>query len=116
MAIQVGVFYSFLEQHLSQHPDWIVLEHEELCRDPVAGFRELFSVLDLEWSPRVEQAIHLTNATGEGFQTRRISAEEPEKWAKILTPAQADEIKAALRPFGLTRWPQLAAARPYQSS
>ena len=39
------------------HPDFIVVRHEDLSRDPVAGYRDLYRSLDLEFTPRVEKTI-----------------------------------------------------------
>jgi hypothetical protein len=39
------------------HPEFIVLRHEDLSRDPVPGYRDLYRSLDLEFTPRVEKII-----------------------------------------------------------
>lgn len=40
-----------------RHPDWHVVIHEELCRDPMTVFRRLYRELDLPWSRSVERVI-----------------------------------------------------------
>jgi sulfotransferase family protein len=39
------------------NPDFIVVRHEDLSRDPVTGYRDLYQLLDLEFTPRVEKTI-----------------------------------------------------------
>ena len=39
------------------NPDFIIVRHEDLSRDPVSGYRDLYQLLDLEFTPRVEETI-----------------------------------------------------------
>jgi len=39
------------------NPDFIIVRHENLSRDPIAGYRDLYQSLDLEFTPRVEKTI-----------------------------------------------------------
>ena len=41
----------------ARHTDWIIVVHEELCKAPMATFRNLFSQLGLRWNRRVERVI-----------------------------------------------------------
>ncbi len=41
----------------AHHPEWQVVTHEELCREPLATFRRLYDALDLPWSTRIERRI-----------------------------------------------------------
>ncbi|HXF86583.1 MAG TPA: sulfotransferase [Anaerolineales bacterium] len=39
------------------HPDFIVVRHEDLSRDPLNGYRDLYASLGLDYTPRVQQII-----------------------------------------------------------
>jgi glutaredoxin-related protein len=39
------------------HPEFIVIRHEDLSRDPVPGYRDLYGSLGLEFTPRVKEVI-----------------------------------------------------------
>ena len=39
------------------NPDFIIVRHEDLSRDPLSGYRDLYKLLDLEFTPRVEETI-----------------------------------------------------------
>lgn len=50
--------YKVLLSQASKYPDWEVVTHERLSRDPVSTFRHLYSVLELPWHGSVERKIH----------------------------------------------------------
>jgi hypothetical protein len=56
-ALLWKMIYCAVHATLEQHPDFIVVRHEDLSRDPVSGYRELYKSLDLEFTPRVEKTI-----------------------------------------------------------
>jgi len=39
------------------NPDFIIVRHEDLSRAPLSGYRDLYKLLDLEFTPRVEETI-----------------------------------------------------------
>lgn len=51
------VVYWRVLQYQKRHPHWIYIRYEELCEDPEAGFRELFSRLNLQYTGRAAQKI-----------------------------------------------------------
>jgi len=48
-----GVVYKFKEMN----PEWLVVRHEDLSRDPVNRYRDLYASLGLDFTPRVEKII-----------------------------------------------------------
>lgn len=120
--------YRVLLEQRARHPDWLVVVHEELCKAPVATFRQLFDRLDLPWSSRVERAIRQqTGAHNKAEATswqdhHRDSAALFELRRGMLTPAEREKVLAitgevALRiypeeSFGLTSRTREAVAQP----
>jgi hypothetical protein len=40
-----------------QHPDFVVVRHEDLSLDPLAGYRQLYEALGLDYTDKVQQTI-----------------------------------------------------------
>ena len=51
--------------HKARHlnPDFIVVRHEDLSRDPANGFRHLYNSLGLDYSPRVEEIVRKSSSS-----------------------------------------------------
>lgn len=56
-ALLWRMIYRVVHATLDLHPAFKVIRHEDLSRDPVRGFRELYQFLDLDFTARVEAAI-----------------------------------------------------------
>ncbi len=56
-ALSWKVFHQVIYQYQQAHPDWIFVKHEDLCRDFVGGFKDLYSRLALPWSIEVQEKI-----------------------------------------------------------
>ena len=51
------MIYRVVARMINLYPSFIVVRHEDLSRDPVSGYRDLYAALDLDFTPKVEQAI-----------------------------------------------------------
>ena len=51
------MIYAVVQKFHQMNPEWIVLRHEDLSRDPVNRYRELYSTLGLDFTKRVEKFI-----------------------------------------------------------
>jgi hypothetical protein len=56
-ALLWKMIYHSVHATRALNPDFIIVRHEDLSRDPVAGYRDLYQLLDLEFTPRVEKII-----------------------------------------------------------
>jgi hypothetical protein len=56
-----ALLWKLLHHHIrllrDDHPDWIFVRHEDLTRDPEAGFRAIFGRLGLDFSAEVERGL-----------------------------------------------------------
>lgn len=54
-----ALLWSLVHHHIdllrAEHPDWIFVRHEDLSRDPVNGFRDLFARVGLDFSDEVRR-------------------------------------------------------------
>jgi hypothetical protein len=82
------------------HPEWSLVRHEDLSRDPLGGFRALYTALGLEWTTAVAAAILAHTATGnppevrEAHGIRADSARNVEAWRHRLTEDEVRRIRA----------------------
>lgn len=95
----VGVQCTMTERLARRHPDWLVLDHEWVCEDPAARFREVFARLDLPWSAAVDDFIAARNVAGSGRVNMRLASEEAHRWRTRLTEEQARDASAVLARF-----------------
>lgn len=92
-------------------PEVLVVRHEDLSRDPVAGFRALAEQLGLPFQPRMERAVRRATsadnpselATRDPHRTRLNSAANLDNWRSRLSAGEVERIRritaTAARPF-----------------
>lgn len=93
--------YHVLLTYAGRNPGWIVRTHEELAVNPLREIRELYRILGLEWTARVERRVRgHTNARnpaaapeGVVHQLRRDSAAAVRTWRKILTEEEVSYLR-----------------------
>lgn len=110
IAWHVCLLTHVLGDALERHPDWRLVTHEDLCREPLTGMRDVFDGLGLAWSPEVERFLSESNRPGEGLKPVRVTTEQPDRWRKRLTHAEVEEIEGVLAQFPRRGWVRLPAA------
>ena len=82
-----------------ERPLWTFVRHEDLSREPVAGFRALYERFGYTWTPEVRRTIEEHSGVGNPEETtdaashRRDSAKAITAWKSRLTPAEIDRIR-----------------------
>ena len=99
VAWQTGVFASAVTSLADSHPDWHIVTHEDLCRDPRGGFRHLYADLGLSWTSTADDYLHRSNRPGTGIKTNRVTKDQPGRWRHRLTYSQVEEIRRVLALF-----------------
>jgi hypothetical protein len=91
----------------ARHPEWRLVRYEELCDDPLGGFRGLFRSLALDWTSEVEAWTNKTTreASAGAFSTSRVTALQRDAWRQAMTARQIAEVRRIVEPFG---FPDLA--------
>jgi hypothetical protein len=85
---------------LDRNPGWLLADHDDLCVDPVDGFHGLLAGLGLPSSSAVEAFVVASNGEAGGpYVTRRLTAEQPQTWRQILTPAEVADVSAVADAF-----------------
>jgi len=85
----------------------VIMAFEWLCRDPVAGFQELYRRLGLEWVTEAERFIRDADREGDdrAYAIARASAKQIDKWAGRLHRNDVQACRAFVEPFGLPYYP-----------
>jgi hypothetical protein len=116
----VGVLTAALKQTAERHPEWIVISHDLLSRDPYEGFTMLFAQLGLPWTPRVKAYLEaaddpsfvVTGANPRSHPNQQTSAggdtsrrlQQATQYRRRLTPAQVVEARSVLDDLPLGSW------------
>jgi hypothetical protein len=88
VAVAIGALDVLMGEAMARNPGWVVISHEALCHEPIAGFRNAFEQLGLDFGDDVEHFLTESDTPGEGLATRRVTAEQPERWRRL----PADEL------------------------
>ncbi len=103
------VLYSVVERFQERHPDWIYVRLEDLSRNTLPAFRELYDRLGLEWSDGVESYLRATSdernlaVDMDPGSVRRHSAVHSWSWQKLLTLEEIERLRAQTDPLW-QRW------------
>jgi hypothetical protein len=104
---------SICQDVAARHDDVVVVDHEALCREPVAEFRALTTRVGLAWTERGIAALAASNQPGEGWSTRRVTAEQPGRWRTRLTAEEQARAIRWLAKFPIADdYPELRAYEP----
>jgi hypothetical protein len=98
-AFVFGVGACLLRDATARHPEWTVVSHEVLCRDPKDEARALLARVGLEWGPGTERYLVESDREGTGYRTERRARDQPERWRSRLTEEQVDGILTTLARF-----------------
>ena len=84
-----------------EHPDWVVVRHEDVAADPVSAFRELYERFGLSWSEQVASTIRAESAAGNPQEVmgsvqhglQRDSRSIATIWQQRLEPQQVTAVR-----------------------
>jgi hypothetical protein len=106
------LLWKILNHHVAQlreeHPDWIFVRHEDLSRDPLVRFRDIYGQLGLHFTPEVLKAIRNYSENGgllaklspfsHKRKTVRNSTENILSFRKRLSKDELDRIRRSAAP------------------
>ncbi|HLE52211.1 MAG TPA: sulfotransferase [Anaerolineales bacterium] len=95
------IIYQVVGGLKERYPQFIVIRHEDLSVDPLAGYRELYASLGLNFSPQVQQAIlNSSKPENPGEVSRRAvhsvhldSRANLANWKRRLTVEEIERIR-----------------------
>jgi hypothetical protein len=101
-ALLWKLIYRVVHITCEQHPDFLIVRHEDLSRDPIPGYRDLYASLGLEFTPRVEKTI-LNSSNSENpreLSRKKVhdfkldSRANVDNWKKRLTAEEIERVRA----------------------
>jgi hypothetical protein len=98
-TFEYGVLACALRDAAARHGDWTVVEHEQLCTDPVAQFRGLVGGLGLTWTDDAAAYLADSDREGTGYATQRRAEDQPDRWKERLDADQVTTIRTTLARF-----------------
>ncbi len=105
-AFVYAVTASAFAEAASRHPDWIVVHHEDLCRDAAVELRTLAERLGLTWTDAATSFVAESDRQGTGFVTARVAAA-----AEGPLAGAPQRVRRRARPIGAGRIPGRTARR-----
>jgi hypothetical protein len=110
---EMGVLMSALETGARRNPEWLVVQHEDICVDPQTRFSQICGEVGLEWNERAASFLDETNKPGTGYAVERITGDQPDRWRRRLDDQQVAEISAMVSAFPLLveRFPAISSAK-----
>jgi hypothetical protein len=99
-ALLWKLIYSSVHATRELHPEFIFVRHEDLSRDPIPGYRDLYQRLGLEFNRRVERTILKSSSSENPAELSRKkvhgykvdSRANMDIWKKRLTAEEIDRI------------------------
>lgn len=96
-----------LIKYVRNNPSWLLMRTEDLAADPLSGFQDIFSYLDLPFGRRVSRQIRQHSSSdnpAEWFgpkknMIRRNSVATQELWKKRLSRAEILEVRRIAEPI-----------------
>jgi len=92
MTMQIGAFYHIIQKQMQSNPNWIIIKHEDLCKNPFDMSMDIYEKLNLKWDQNVENYIEKHNKKGEGMEINRIAINQITKYNKLLKKEQIHKI------------------------
>jgi hypothetical protein len=100
-ALLWKLIYRSIHATRERNPDFIIVRHEDLSRDPVPAYRDLYEALGLEFTPRVEKIIlHSSSSENPAELSRKKvhgvkldSRANLDNWKKRLTVEEIDRVR-----------------------
>ena len=100
-ALLWKMIYRTVHSTRELNPDFIAVRHEDLSRDPVGGYRDLYAKLGLDYTHKVENTI-LTSSSSENpvelsrkevHSVKLDSRANMDNWKKRLTEEEINRIR-----------------------
>jgi hypothetical protein len=93
-----NIFHYTIIEYKNKYREWIFMRHEDLAKNPISEFQNVFEYLSLEYSEYIQQKIgeytsslNDTETDSTSFKARD-SKGSLETWKQRLTPSEVDKI------------------------
>jgi hypothetical protein len=87
-----NIDYYILNEYRKNHPDWIIIKHEDLSLDPVGEYKKIYQKLDLYFGDSVEKKIRESSSASKAGHLKRDSKKNIHTWKKRLTEGEIERV------------------------
>ena len=110
------IIYQVVADYRKQHPQFIVVRHEDLSLDSLGSYRTLYTELGLPFTPAVENAI-LTSSSSDNpkegskrsiYTVRLDSQANLHNWKRRLTPEEIRRVRQLTEEIACQYYPELS--------
>ena len=98
-ALLWKLIYYQVEKYQENHKNWLFVNYEELAHNPIDSFQTIFEKLNLEYTERVSQALHIHSNSinpvnsSDPYSIKRDSKQTILDWKKSLTSREIERIR-----------------------
>jgi len=100
-ALLWRMVYRAVARMMKLHPAFVIVRHEDLSLDPVSCFRDLYAILDLDFTPQVEETIKNSSSSENPTELSKKkvhavkldSRANLDNWKKRLSAAEIARIR-----------------------
>ncbi len=96
------IFHYMIMKYQDKYKDWIFLRHEDISREPLLGFQNLYEKLDIEFSESIKEKIKEYSSSttsnerlgGSNSELKRDSKANIYGWKKRLSSTEIERIRS----------------------
>jgi Sulfotransferase family len=94
-----NILYSTVDRLRARRPGWAFVRHEDIAREPVSGFRDLYAAVGLDWGDAAERLVRETSDASNPTDAERVdsirrsSAAHVEAWRTQMSTADVERIR-----------------------
>jgi len=88
---------------IPNYPEWKIIFYEDICKNPLSCFRQLFHHFCLDWSGRVEKFIEQTTTKEKPgtYSISRTTGKQINKWKSEMSRFEIEQVRNFVEPFNL---------------
>jgi hypothetical protein len=107
------LIYSVVHQYRAEHPDFVIIRHEDLSLDPLNGFQALHAQLGLEFNRLAQQAVQRSSSsenpgelsTRSAYRVNLDSRSSLQNWKRRLSTDEIDQVRTLTEEAALYFYP-----------
>jgi len=105
-ALLWKILHYMIGKFQKQHPEWLFVRHEDLSRDPIGGYEQIYKFLGMEYTKPIQTKIRSYSlgenehpAMARDMHIRRTSLDNIAKWKERLTEQEVQYIRETVQPI-----------------
>jgi hypothetical protein len=100
LAMLWKIVYHVVHRYKQEYPGWLYIKHEDLARDPLVQFEDLYRKLNLDFTDDARRKIdeycssrNPTHASGQNRELKLFSNATISNWKKMLSVSEIERIR-----------------------